>query len=252
MTCGYFSGAVSQHNSQLYEGGAWVPVHREVLLAARLGRNGAHCSRESSLPPPSGCTYRYFFFPSIARQPPDCILQSRCLVLFQSASTLTGFCLPFRALHRNCADGGSDDGSWHWWRCAGVLGHGPGSERCQSSLNMFRTLSSYIRLGKLDFYQWGSLAWNSSSGSYDLYTLGEVWLLGNINIQCLSIFYSYNLNIKIRILMLRFGQNGYAHSKLMPLELYNNCHNSFSNTRPKGQIPFFLKGKKRGCFFLIF
>lgn len=100
----------------------------------------------------------------------------------KSAPTLTGFCLPFRALHRNCTDGGSNDGSWHWWRCAGVLGHGPGSERCQSSLNMFSTLSSYIRLGKLDFYQWGSLAANSSSDWNDLYTSGGVWPLGNINI----------------------------------------------------------------------
>lgn len=100
----------------------------------------------------------------------------------KSAPTLTGFCLPFRALHRNCTDGGSNDGSWHWWRCAGVLGHGPGSERCQSSLHMFSTLSSYIRLGKLDFYQWGSLAANSSSGWNDLYTSGGVWPLGNINI----------------------------------------------------------------------
>lgn len=151
MTCGYFSGAVSQHNSQLHEGCAWVPVHGEVLFAARLGCDGAHCSRESSLPPPPGCTHRLLlllFFLELPYQS-----ASRWIEFFKptahfskSTPTLTVLYVPFRALHCNRPHRGSNDGSWHWWRRAGVLGHGPGSERCQSSLSMFSTLSSYISL----------------------------------------------------------------------------------------------------------
>lgn len=129
VVCSCFSGAVSQHNSQLHEGCARISLHGAVLFSAWPGCNGAYCSCQSSLPPALGCTYRYYI------QYSYCPVNYR-IVLHQiivCVSTSVSFCVSFRALHSNSIHGGSDDGGWHWWRRAGVLRHGPGNLTCQLS-----------------------------------------------------------------------------------------------------------------------
>lgn len=54
-----FKGAVPQHNTQLHEGRAGVSLYWAVLFSTWSGRNGAHCSCQSTLPSPPGCTYRH-------------------------------------------------------------------------------------------------------------------------------------------------------------------------------------------------
>lgn len=127
-------GAVSEHNSQLYEGCSGISVYRAVLFSTWPGCNGAYCSCKSSLSAPPGCTYRYYIWCTYWVTNHSNVLQRTIMHVSKSKPIVASFHVSFRALHGNSIDRGSDDGDWHWWGCAGLLGYGPGSVTCQSSL----------------------------------------------------------------------------------------------------------------------
>lgn len=71
----------------------------------------------------------------VSCKPQDCITQSHCVCVSMSVPIVTcSICVSRRTLHSHSIDRGSDDGGWHWWRCAGIFRYGPGNTTCQASL----------------------------------------------------------------------------------------------------------------------